>query len=302
MKKLNMYQNFELLVDRVINCLTKTDLIEIKEILSNIKDNTLVSGVGGSSVVSLFASKVLEEKNDIIAKCVQPRDFNYINLSRFTNVLSCSYSGLNYGVDTSFYNNLVHYLLSSKRREGVNNITYNIENDMEESFISLSATLIPMAILLSYYLDNNIDIIYDILNSKLDFTIEYSNVYEILTGYETSTASRYLDSTLTEAGLAIPAIHDKYDYCHGRSTIARDNDTVRILLNSNTELDRIFIDELDSLYILERKYCDDIVNDFYLTYMCMLLTKEIAHMKNKDLSIVDYLQVVKKLYRFKGEM
>jgi hypothetical protein len=301
MEKLNMYQNFELLVDRVINSLEKTDLLEVKEILSSIKDNTLVSGVGGSSVVSLFASKVLEEKNDIITKCVQPRDFNYMKLSKFINVLSCSYGGLNYGVETSFNNDLVHYLLSCKRREGVNNITYNIDNDIEESYISLSATLIPMAILLSYYLDNNIDIIYDILSSKLESNIECSNIYEILTGYETSCSSRYLDSTLTEAGLSIPAIHDKYDYCHGRSTIARDNKTVRILLNSNTDLDKKFIDRLENLYVLERKYDDDIVNDFYLTYMCMLLTKEIAHMKEQDLSLVKYLRIGN-FYKFNGGM
>ena len=77
---------------------------------------------------------------------------------------------------------------------------------------------------------------------------------------------------------------------------------LRTPLNAIVGLSEDMLSYKDRVPSEVREDCDDIVNDFYLTYMCMLLTKEIAHMKNKDLSIVDYLQVVKKLYRFKGEM
>ena len=300
MEKPNMYYNFDILINRVLESLNKTDLEYIRQVLGTIKGNTLVSGVGGSSVVSTYASKILSKKNGIITTNVEPRDINYMNISNYLNILSCSYSGNNYGVEVSFNNSLMHYLLSSNYREDCVNIIYDA--DKEDSFISLSSTLIPMSILLSYYLDNDISIIEEILTSKLSNYIKLSNIYEIFTGYETSSASKYLESTLTESGIAIAIVHDKYDYCHGRSTIARDNNTIRILFNSDTELDNILINELNNIYVLDKKYKDDIINDYYLTYICMLLTKEIASRKNRDLSRVDYLPIVKKLYRFKGEM
>ena len=67
--------------------------------LSKINGPTLVSGVGGSSVVSEYASKVLAEKNHIITRNTEPRDFKYIDINLYKNVLTCSYSGNNYGVD-----------------------------------------------------------------------------------------------------------------------------------------------------------------------------------------------------------
>lgn len=302
MDKLDMYENFDLLVNRVLTSLSKTDLLAVKHLLEEIKTPTLISGVGGSSVVSNFAAKVLSFKNGIIATNVEPRTMNYLNIKNYINVLCCSYSGNNYGVETSFNNDLVHYLLSSTKVDGVNNINYSISNDREYSFISLSSTLIPMSILLAYYLENDIKTIEEILYSSVDENIKNSDIYEIFTGYESSTAACYLDSTLTESGIALAILHDKYSYCHGRSTIARDNQTLRILLNTDTELDKVFLSELDNIYSIERKFTDDIINDYYLTYMCMLLSKQIAHLKNKDLSKVKYLPIVKKLYKYKGEM
>ena len=111
MEKLNMYQNFDLLIDRVISSLRKTDLLHIKQLLEQIKTPTLISGVGGSSVVSNYASKVLSSKNNIITTKVEPRDLKYFKLDNYDNILCCSYSGNNYGVYTSFDYNLIHYLL-----------------------------------------------------------------------------------------------------------------------------------------------------------------------------------------------
>lgn len=123
----------------------------IKETISSIKTPTICTGVGGSNVVSNFASKVLSTKNKCISESVEPRSIIYKNLSRYDNILACSYSGRNFGVETSFNNNLNKYLLSYKPKEGVNNLTYNSSIEVEDSFISLAATLMPMSILLAYY-------------------------------------------------------------------------------------------------------------------------------------------------------
>lgn len=301
----NMDKNFNLLVERVIDSLDKSDLEKINYYLKNIKTPTLCSGVGGSSVVSNFMSKVLNKKNNIITSNIEPRDMNYLNLNNYDNIICSSYSGKNYGVDISFNNELNKYLFSTNSIDGVNNIVYSSENK-EHSFISLAATLIPMTILLNYYLDNDKRIINNILEDTNIPNIEKNNIFEIMSGYETSTAHTYLESTLVESGVAIPIVHDKYSYCHGRSTIGKDGNNSLVYFNGNTELDNVMLNELDKYYKeiinLNYKYNDKVVNDFYLTYKSFLLTHLLAQKTNKDLSIVDYSPVVKKIYKYNGNM
>ena len=239
--------NFDLLKGRVINTLASTDLEYIRYKLSELNEPTLVSGVGGSSVISDFASYILNLKNNIITRSVQPRDFNYLNLNGYKNVLVCSYTGNNYGVDLAFKNNLKKYLLSSKKRDDVINLFYNIGCDKEYSFISLSATLIPVSILLDYYLDGvNIS---DYLEDDYSFSFDSNcDAYEIFSGVETSFISKYLESTMIEAGIGIPIVHDKYDFCHGRSTTSVSNQNICIYLNTNTEIDKLLLEELPKYY------------------------------------------------------
>ena len=219
--KKNMEYNFKKLNSRVIDSLYKSDLEKINYLLSNINDSTLISGVGGSRVVSEFATKILTKKNHIITRNTEPRDFKYLDISLYKNVLACSYSGNNYGVELAFSNNLKHYLLASKTNDNddIINLTYS-SIDKEKSFISLAATLIPCSILLNYYLDNEVEQIIDNLKEyNYNFDINSDN-YEIFSGYDTSISSKYLESTLIESGIGIPIVHDKYSYCHGRSTLS----------------------------------------------------------------------------------
>jgi len=134
----NMQLNFDLLEKRVNDAIWKTDLEYIRSELRKIKEPTIVSGVGGSSVVSDFCSKVLNKKNEIIAINSEPRDFVYRNLNGFKNVIACSYSGNNYGVQLSFNNNLKHYLLSRKSfyDKDVTYLKYDTSIERERSFIS----------------------------------------------------------------------------------------------------------------------------------------------------------------------
>jgi hypothetical protein len=301
----NMKENFEKLESRVIYSLDNTDLEKINYELSKIDEATLVSGVGGSSVVSLYASKILNKKNNIITKNIEPRDFKYLNLSGYKNILACSYSGNNYGVELAFLNDLKHYLLSSKENENgsIRNLTYNC-CDGEHSFISLAATLIPCSILLNYYLNNAKERIIDNIDSySYDFDVNCC-AYEIFSGLETATASKYLESTMIEAGIGIPIVHDKYSYCHGRSTLSTTSNNIAIYFNLNTELDKLLLSELYKYYkdVVVIDTANSFLSEFILLIKCMYLTEYIALEKNKDLSGVDYNPIVKKLYKYKGNL
>ena len=302
----NMNDNFKLLEARVIDTLEKSDLERIREELIKIKGPVICTGVGGSSVVSEYASKVLNQKNGIVTDSLEMRDLNYKNLDGYSSVLACSYSGNNYGVETAFRNNLEKYLLSTGEIPGVHNLTYSSGFHKEDSFISLGATLMPMSILLSYYLDGNIELIKEILNSDSDFDIDLEQVYEIMSGYESSSAAKYMESTMTESGISIPVVHDKYSYCHGRSTMSHHNNHSLIMFNSGNELDQLLLDILGEYYkkiiCVDGKYNDSVIDDFYYTYMMMLLSKKIAEASDKDLSRVKYSPATKVLYKYKGNM
>ena len=304
----NMKVNFKYLKERVIDSLEHTDLEFIRHELSKINEPTIFSGVGGSSVVSEFGSKVMNKKNGIISINSEPRDFIYRNNNPFRNVIACSYSGNNYGVKLSFLNELKKYLLSNNAFEDkdVTYLKYDTTIDSERSFISLGATLIPVSILMDYYLNGkDKDLVDSIQEQDFDFEPE-NNIYEIYTGHDTSTASKYLESTITESGIGIPIVHDKYSYCHGRSTLNMNYKGVAIYFNRNTEFDRVMLEELKKYYktiiIIDSKFEDDILDDYQMLIQCMYLTKYIAEKKDKDLSKVDYSPIVKRLYKYNGNI
>ena len=303
MKK-NMRENFEKLERRIEYTLENTDIEKINYELSKIHEPTLISGVGGSSVVSEFASKVLEKKNNVITRNVEPRDFKYMNINLYKNVLACSYSGNNYGVELAFMNDLNHLLLSSVPNESkdITNLTYSCD-EKEKSFISLSSTLIPCSILLNYYLNNKEELLKNIREYKFNFDVE-CDAYEIFTGIDTSVSSKFLESTMIESGIAIPILHDKYSYCHGRSTISTVKNNIAIYFYTGTQLDSLLLEEIQNYYkdIIIINTSQTILGEYQTLIKCMYLTKYIAEQKNKDLSGVDYNPIAKKLYKFNGNL
>ena len=172
----NMQINFKYLKERVIDSLEHTDLEYIRHELAKIDEPTIFSGVGGSSVVSEFGSKVMNKKNGIISINSEPRDFIYRKNNSFSNVVACSYSGNNYGVELSFLNELKKYLLSNNAFEDkdVTYLKYDTTIDSERSFISLGATLIPVSILMDYYLNGKDNELVDYIHEK-DFSFEPEN-------------------------------------------------------------------------------------------------------------------------------
>lgn len=301
----NMNVNFDYLDKRVLDSLAHSDLERINYELNNITNPTIVSGVGGSSVVSTFTSKVLNKKNKIIATNMEPRDVIYTNLGNYKNVVACSYSGNNYGVSLAFSNNLKHYLLSKKQIDGVTNLTYNTTIDKERSFISLGATIVPISIILNYYLESNKDLITELIH-PYDFNFNTSDIYEIFTGIDTSTTSKYLESTMVESAIGIPIIHDKYSFCHGRSTTCLNSNHTAIYLNRNTQLDKILLEEIRKCYkeviVIDGIYSDDILCDYYMLIQAMYLTKYVAQSKKIDLSKINYNPITNKIYKFSGNL
>lgn len=305
----NMKENFELLLPRIIDTLEKSDLIKIKEQIENIKGNTFITSVGGSSVVAEFLNHILNEKN--IAVCKSPRDLKYENIDKFNNIFGVSYSGKGYIVDSMLNSNKKKYLLTnnSEKYESIEKIEYKNKIEKEPSYISLASTLMPISILLSTkYNKETKDIIIDIFDKIKNELIEIknNNVYEIIYGNEVKAASTYLESTMVESAIAFPILHEKYSFCHGRSKTSYDNENGLILFNSNKEYDKIILEEWDKYYtelVKIDKYSDEVLlNDYYATLKSIYITKALAENKNKDLSDIKYSPLVKKVYFFKGDM
>lgn len=301
----NMHVNFDYLDKRVLDSLSNSDLDYINYELSKISTPTIISGVGGSSVVSIFTSRVLNKKNKIVSTNMEPRDIRYTDITGYSNIISCSYSGNNYGVVLAFDNLLKHYLLSKQKLDGVTNLTYTPTIEKERSFISLGATIVPISIILNYYLEDNKQLITELIH-PFEFDFNQSDVFEIFTGLDTSTTSKYLESTMVESGIGIPIIHDKYSFCHGRSTTCYNSNHSAIYLNRNTELDKLLLSEIRKYFkdviVIESGFKDDILDDYYMLIQAMYLTKVIAEQKQIDLSKIDYNPITNKVYKFSGKL
>lgn len=302
----DMYTNLDKMLPRILDTLKKTNLNYIFNELSNIKGPTIVTGVGGSSVVGEYLAKVLNKKNHIIAEFKFPRELLLTDLSEYENVISISYSGRNIGVDASFNNNLKKYLLSGSTREGVTNLQYVVE-DEEFSFVSMAGTMIPLSIILMYYL-NDLDLIRDILSIRKEFNIDDSLIYEVLTSEKSKGACAMLESTLVEGSLGALIIHEKYNYCHGRTLFNHfnPNTSTLIYMEDDSDLDSLFKDNLFSTYknviTIDKNYDDDVVDDYYKSFMCLLLCMQISEKQGKDMSIKYPPEVSELMYGYKGEM
>lgn len=296
-----MKDNFKKLKERVLDSLNNTDE-SIYESLASIKGNTIVTGVCGSSVTATFAAKVLEAKNNVdTTRVVEPNDLTYTKIDAYENVLSCSYSGNNFGVYLAFKNKLNHYLISSKANpgKGITNLTYS-SNNPENSFISLAGTLIPCSILLNYYLDGKKEKVASIIQGyKYNFDAQ-CDTFEIFTSEETSTACKFLETTFVESGIGIPLVHRKYDYCHGRSTISNNYKTIAIFISTNSDIDRFLLEKIPKYYkeVIVINTTKGIIGDYTALIKCMYLAKYIAETKKIDLSDVNHSPLVYSLYHY----
>ena len=303
MKYNTMEECFGNLNENIFYSIENTDLDEFFATLDKIDGPTIVTGVGGSSVVATFLAKILREKKHIIATFMSPRDLEYMDLGSYQNVVSCSYSGGNVGVTASFNNNLNHYLLTGHPKDFAENIVYNMKEEM--SYVSISATMVPLSLLFLYYTDNNLDLLKEILDSDID-TPSKKDIYEVIYGYESQTAATMLDSCFIESGIAACALHDKYNYCHGRINLSRKKMSGVIYFRSNNELDEVITDTIPKLYdeitTIDCRYDDTVINDFYLTLISLKFIHAVALNNGVDVSDMKELLINDVFYLFKGKM
>lgn len=294
------------LEENITNSLTATNLNNIFTKLNKINEPTLVCGVGGSSVVSTFLAKILNQKNNIITQNISIEDYYLQNTSLYHNLILVSYSGTNHGIKSLTNTNLNTYLLTHRKTK-INNETllnYSITNH-HKSFISFDETIIPLSILICYYLDI----------TKLDFKIPKLNNLSlkpftnlnIIYDESSKTCATFLETTFIESGTSSVSLHTKYSLCHGRSNIINNQDSLVIYLNTNnTELDQLLINELpkisNNFLILEELNKDIIIADYLLVLKSLSLLLYLNKTYNYEFVNVKYNKIVPTIYNYQGEL
>ena len=312
------YVTFGRLEQRLLDANNHIDSEKNYKVLDTINEPNVSIGSGGSYPAAIFSSKVLIDKG-LISINMTPRDSLY-NLKGINNLICYSWSGTSYGIikamDQYPKSILVHGNEKTLHEPEVR-LHYD-GMDKEHSFISEATTLIPMGELLKYYLHrkgiNEQEYLNSIIKDTFNNTIMNYNVdtkvFEIMSGDDTYTSAHILDSIMAESGIGIPLIHEKYEYCHGRSVTSSTNrleHTLIYLINRETELDKLLLDIISHNYknviILKSNTKDKIVGEYILSLKAYLLCNYISKIKGLGLSQVDYdPSVVKKLYRYKGEL
>ncbi len=293
---------FASLSDKIDHALEHSNLEEIFRRFDELNGPTLISGVGGSAIVGTYLAKVLREKRHIIATFAYPRDLICMDVSGYENLIAVSYSGNNIGVDVLKDLHLKKYLLTGNPRDSFSNIVYKMKPEI--SYVSISATMVPLAIIALYY-KNDHELIRSIINKETDLSSDNDH-YEVMSGYETLTAATLIESSLIESGMATCLLHEKYNYCHGRVNITKVLNSDLIFFKMDNELDDTLYETLSKYYkniiCIERSYEDDVINDFCCCLIGLKLIRNIASRKNCDISDMKEIPDNDVLYRFKGKM
>lgn len=330
-----MEYNFEMLLNRILDSNSKITEKDLNEKLRNIRNSCICIGTGGSFGACVYASKILSLKNrfhnqKIITDYCEPRDFLLKETTdAYDNIFAVTYGNKNHGINLALEKarkeGLTSYVLTANNENNMldNLIHYSLYYPKEYSFISLASTLTPMSLMLRYYLNNlnSEDIIYlikSIFNetNNIKFFEEKDlfnkmKTLEIMSDYDSISATKVLESTIVESGLGFPIIHDKYGYFHGRSTMSfhhPENILIYLINGEETAVDYELISDLNKqsqykkIIFLESCFKDKIIGDFDLTFKVLFLCKEIALNMNKSLSKVEYSPIVRKLYPYKGDL
>lgn len=331
--------NFSKLEERIMQvndpCLGKYN--DIREMLYELTiDNkpTLIMATGGSKVIAYYLQLIIERLGltGIICEVIEPRDYFYkANRDIFSNLIVISASGNTNGISEAlldFKGN--KYLITENVKESNYQVVSwsNELYDREKSFISLATSLGPISLLLDSTTSLNLELgsneikrindkIKELLSrskekiNKLNVDFKDTSLIQIMSGYETKTSASVLESNLIEVGLAAPVIHDKGSYCHGRSNLLFQYPNSKLIYLSHglKELDSLLIESINSEYsnisVFDTNDLSDNIfwKEYYLILQMYFLSKKIAEDKNIDLTQPEYNPtLVKKLYKFKGEM
>ena len=203
--------------------------------------------------------------------------------------------------------------------------------DREKSFISIIPTLAPMLMFLELsilkenkkgeLLEEDLIKINNKLKQLLNkskerinnfkFNFKDTNLIQIMSGYDTTCSSSILESNMIETGTSSVVVHDKGSYCHGRSNLLFQNPESPIIYlahqmkDLDNELLPILTQEYPNIFLFHTLDEDVSIfwKEYYLALQMYYLSKKIAEDKGIDLTMPEYNpRVVKKLYRYKGEM
>ncbi len=331
--------NFSKLEEKIMQvndpCLGKyNDIREMLYELTIENRPTLIMATGGSKVIAYYLQLIIERLGltGIICEVIEPRDYFYkANRDIFSNLIVISASGNTNGISEAlldFKGN--KYLITENVKESNYQVVSwgNELYDREKSFISLATSLGPISLLLDSTTSLNLELgsneikrindkIKELLSrskekiNKLNVVFKDTPLIQIMSGYETKTSASVLESNLTEVGLVPAVIHDKGSYCHGRSNLLFQYPNSRIIYLSHglKELDDLLIDSINGEYsnisVFNTNDLKDNIfwKEYYLILQMYFLSKKIAEDKNIDLTQPEYNPtLVKKLYKFKGEM
>lgn len=331
--------NFSKLEERIMQvndpCLGKyNDIREMLYELTIDSKPTLIIATGGSKVIAYYLQLIIERLGltGIICDVIEPRDYFYkVNRNMFSNLIVISASGNTNGISEAlldFKGN--KYLITENVKESNYQVVSwgNELYDKEKSFISLATSLGPISLLLDSTTSLNLELgsneikrindkIKELLSrskekiNRLNVDFKDTSLIQIMSGYETKSSASVLESNLTEVGLAAPVIHDKGSYCHGRSNLLFQYPNSKLIYLSHglKELDSLLIESINSEYsnisVFDTNDLSDNIfwKEYYLILQMYFLSKKIAEDKNIDLTQPEYNPtLVKKLYKFKGEM
>lgn len=337
MKNFNKEETeFAKLEKRIINInnFNGSSIIELQEkVINNLflnKNPTLIIATGGSVIVAYYLQMLLEQ-NNVISEVIEPRTFFYKqNLACFKNLVAISASGRTNGIIEALNNFSGNkYLITKDYIKDSKFLTIPYSNKLfpnhEKSFISLSSSFGPMALLLTIANNNitehqmneinkNIKLSFKQIETEINninISFKDYNMFEIISGSDTKVSSALLESNLIEIGAGGVIIHDKGSYCHGRSNLKFNNskNPIFYLKHNETNLDKAIIEvlkeEYENIFVFNSfKEKDNLMwKEFYLSLKMLYLSQKIATDKNIDLTKPEYnFKLVKKLYKYRGEM
>lgn len=310
---------------------------DIREMLYDLTiDNkpTLIMATGGSKVIAYYLQLIIERLGltGIICEVIEPRDYFYkANRGMFSNLIAISASGNTNRISEALldFRGNKYLITENKKESNYQVVSWSNElYDREKSFISLATSLGPISLLLDSTTSLNLELgsneikrindkIKELLSrskekiNKLNVDFKDTSLIQIMSGYETKTSASVLESNLTEVGLAPAVIHDKGSYCHGRSNLLFQYPNSKLIYLSHglKELDDLLIDSINGEYsnisVFDTNDLSDNIlwKEYYLILQMYFLSKKIAEDKNIDLTQPEYNPtLVKKLYKFKGEM
>lgn len=283
------------LEESIVKSLNASSLEMIFEKLKELKEPTLICGVGGSHVVSIFLEKVLEEKNKIMVQNITVEEYFMHNLEQYQNLFLVSHSGKNYGIKELSKAKQKKYLMTTRKTKIANEtlLQYQIINSTK-SFVSIQNT-IPLSILLCYY--------------KATMTIELpkKEAYEIKAYHNihivydelSKTAANFLESSFVEAGISTVTLHTKYSLCHGRSNSFSESSFIIYLCATKGDLDKLLIEEIPKIasnFLLLESLKPSIEADYELTIKALYLLEQMQ----EEFVNVKYNQIIPTIYHFKG--